>query len=261
MLGGLLVVGLVIFLIVSKQRKNRGNSLNDREKLDGQRGGPAMAHRSNSNHRHSLRPDTQLFPGGDTDNGANKGFGMAMSNTPSGRKSPGGVPFERPGTSQSSHYSENPFGSGAIRNPFSDGDGPDDSYKQRDLPPTPAEERNRGGPPPAAAGAASPNMTRKTSMRNQGARPADYTISAAKQPPASPALTEFSVSNFTGTQNSTAPDSAAPGQPKNTSVHRVQLDFKPTLEDEMELKAGDLVRLLHEYDDGWVSFWNPCQTT
>jgi hypothetical protein len=25
------------------------------------------------------------------------------------------------------------------------------------------------------------------------------------------------------------------------------------LEDEMELKAGELVRLLHEYDDGWVS--------
>lgn len=36
-------------------------------------------------------------------------------------------------------------------------------------------------------------------------------------------------------------------------VHRVQMDFKPTMDDELELHAGQLVRLLHEYDDGWVS--------
>ena len=35
-------------------------------------------------------------------------------------------------------------------------------------------------------------------------------------------------------------------------VHRVQLDFNPSMEDELELRAGQLVRLLHEYDDGWV---------
>lgn len=38
----------------------------------------------------------------------------------------------------------------------------------------------------------------------------------------------------------------------STDVHRIQLDFKPSMEDELELKAGQLVRLLHEYDDGWV---------
>lgn len=37
------------------------------------------------------------------------------------------------------------------------------------------------------------------------------------------------------------------------NVHRVQLDFKPSMEDELELKSGQLVRMLHEYDDGWVS--------
>ena len=46
---------------------------------------------------------------------------------------------------------------------------------------------------------------------------------------------------------------AAAGGPQNSNVYRVQLDFKPSLEDEMEMKAGELVRLLHEYDDGWVS--------
>jgi hypothetical protein len=42
------------------------------------------------------------------------------------------------------------------------------------------------------------------------------------------------------------------------NVHRVQLEFKPSMEDELELKSGQLVRMLHEYDDGWVS--KPCET-
>lgn len=37
------------------------------------------------------------------------------------------------------------------------------------------------------------------------------------------------------------------------NVHRVQLDFKPSMQDELGLHAGQLVRMLHEYDDGWVS--------
>lgn len=39
------------------------------------------------------------------------------------------------------------------------------------------------------------------------------------------------------------------------NVHRVQLEFKPSMEDELELKSGQLVRMLHEYDDGWVSLF------
>jgi hypothetical protein len=41
--------------------------------------------------------------------------------------------------------------------------------------------------------------------------------------------------------------------PPLDNVHRVQLDFKPSMDDELEIRAGQLVRLLHEYDDGWVS--------
>lgn len=47
---------------------------------------------------------------------------------------------------------------------------------------------------------------------------------------------------------------AAAGPPSG-NVHRVQLDFKPSMEDELELCAGQLVRLLHEYDDGWVCYY------
>lgn len=75
--------------------------------------------------------------------------------------------------------------------------------------------------------------------------------------PPSPAGTEFSMHSVgpgqsPGPSNSAAAIAAA-GGPAQSAVHRVQLDFKPTLEDEMELRAGQLVRLLHEYDDGWVS--------
>ena len=41
--------------------------------------------------------------------------------------------------------------------------------------------------------------------------------------------------------------------PPPTNVHRVQLDFAPSMDDELELRSGMLVRLTHEYDDGWVS--------
>ncbi|KAM0717930.1 hypothetical protein Q7P37_006262 [Cladosporium fusiforme] len=45
---------------------------------------------------------------------------------------------------------------------------------------------------------------------------------------------------------------AVPGPRGPNNVHRVQLDFKPSMEDELELKSGQLVRMLHEYDDGWA---------
>lgn len=59
---------------------------------------------------------------------------------------------------------------------------------------------------------------------------------------------------------------AVPVTPRGpNNVHRVQLEFKPSMEDELELKSGQLVRMLHEYDDGWVSliFSNkkPCSIT
>jgi len=49
------------------------------------------------------------------------------------------------------------------------------------------------------------------------------------------------------------PVTGGPAGAVNTSpVHRVQMDFKPSMEDELGLRVGGLVRLLYEYDDGWV---------
>ena len=49
----------------------------------------------------------------------------------------------------------------------------------------------------------------------------------------------------------------SPPSPPAGNVHRVQLDFKPSMNDEIELRVGQLVRVLHEYDDGWVSYPKP----
>ncbi|KAF7956573.1 hypothetical protein EAE96_003907 [Botrytis aclada] len=71
--------------------------------------------------------------------------------------------------------------------------------------------------------------------------------------PPSPSGSEFSTaSGATQAQSVTGMAIAAAGGPPNTTVHRVQLDFVPSMDDELELKAGQLIRILHEYDDGWA---------
>jgi len=63
-------------------------------------------------------------------------------------------------------------------------------------------------------------------------------------------------SNFDGTlpvQASIGTGIAIAEDPNILSVHRVQLDFTPSLDDELKLRVGQLVRIHHEYDDGWVS--------
>ena len=52
------------------------------------------------------------------------------------------------------------------------------------------------------------------------------------------------------TQTGQGPAIAAAGGPANRAVHCVQLDLKPSMDDELELCAGQLIRILHEYDDG-----------
>jgi len=113
----------------------------------------------------------------------------------------------------------------------------------------------------AAATGAAAGLIRKASIRKDLPRPLDLTMpmppamSGAPLPP-SPAGTEFSMHSVTPGQplgpSSSAAAIAAAGGPPQSTVHRVTLDFKPTLEDEMGLNAGQLVRLLHEYDDGWA---------
>lgn len=239
-LGGILLIGLIIYFVCTRRKGRKGGVERGEEKFIpvGAAPPPPMKDRSKTP-RLSLRPVTQFFPNFNSDkrNSRDPGFSMGP-----GRPSPSPSPFGRPGTSQSTHPS-NPFGNQAERaaSPITE----EHSMHSRNAPPTP--DRNTK---PLTLG-------RQTSMRGHGTRNVDYTLPESRGPP-SPAGTEFSMSSYATGSGPGAPSSgaaaiAAAGGPKNTSVHRVQLDFTPSLEDEMELKAGELVRLLHEYDDGWVS--------
>ncbi|TAQ91022.1 hypothetical protein B7494_g621 [Chlorociboria aeruginascens] len=103
------------------------------------------------------------------------------------------------------------------------------------------------------AGAAT-GLARGASIREDGHKPLDFTTGGTFMGPPSPVGTEFSTSSDVGapTQTNTGAAIAAAGGPPNSTVHRVQLDFKPSMGDEIELRAGQLIRMLHEYDDGWA---------
>ena len=85
----------------------------------------------------------------------------------------------------------------------------------------------------------------KDTLKPLNLSPNRPTTNSSDRPVPSPTGTEFSMNSIS--------TSAAANGPPPTNVHRIQLDFKPSMEDELELRAGQLVRLLHEYDDGWVS--------
>ncbi|KAK1834193.1 hypothetical protein QBC39DRAFT_32840 [Podospora conica] len=181
--------------------------------------------------------------------------------------------FDRPGTSNSVHSG----------NPFNDSQRLRDGHSQdravspvspvpsvaRLASPTPEpvspidspqEEMPWGTAAAHAAGAGKQGLARKASLRKDAPRALDLTMppppSYLSFVPPSPAGTEYSMHSVAPGQklgpSSSAAAIAAAGGPPQSTVHRVTLDFKPTLDDELGLKAGQLVRLLHEYDDGWA---------
>lgn len=306
-LGGLLAVGLLVFFIFNRRRKQAEMQRleQDDEKLNGPIGGGVIASSAASADpkapRISLRPVTQFLPNWNLDNKrTSKGAGMALAipeeavpaSTTS--RAPGGSAWDRPSTAQSTDPA-NPFGAQAERAPTPV---QEESIHARSTSPNPVSTQpvdasavpaslqiaspvqssmtntpslddplSANGPAIAAgavagatAGAAAGALlARKTSMRKDGPKHLDLTLPNAPMAtvPASPSGTEFSVSSGTqGAQEASSNGSAAiaaAGGPTDSAVHRIQLDFKPTLDDELGLHAGDLVRLLHEYDDGWVS--------
>jgi hypothetical protein len=200
--------------------------------------------------RLSLRPVTQFLPGfGDNrSNGrANNLYpndataAVPMQSQPQSSRSA----WERPMNSDNQNRA-NPFGNHAESIDPVNANGP--SIIQGAVP---EAEKIAAG---TAAGAAV-GLTRGASKRGFGPKPLDFTKTLPGVGPPSPAGTEFSMTEAPGTPipTSGAAAIAAAGGPQNSAVHRVQLDFKPSMDDELELRAGQLIRLLHEYDDGWVS--------
>lgn len=236
--------------------------------------------------RLELRPVTQFMPNFG-ERRSSRGAAIALGLAPVGNSQARNLaaPGDRPSTSQSN---ENPFGSGAEQldgvsemsvqaasqpnNPF---DAPENvvglaqSTDDRSVSPVSdhSAEGFGAGAAGAAAGAAAGVAVGTALTRKQSKREAPQTLDLTKanrpahvlEPipaPASPAGTEFSLTEMepgqTPAPSSSAAAIAAAGGPPQSTVHRVQLDFKPTLDDEIELNAGQLVRMLHEYDDGWA---------
>ncbi|TQV98875.1 hypothetical protein V2A60_007426 [Cordyceps javanica] len=250
-LGGLLLIGLVVFMVFNRRKRQlqRQRLSADDEKFNNS-GSDGLArmpsHSDPRAPRISLRPVTQFLPNWNLDKNAQRGNANGAANlapaTAAGQ-------WDRPGTSQSNHPN-NPFGSGAERI-----NNPDAPARDPWTANGPAVGASAVGAAATTAGVAA--LTRKTSMRKANQKDVDLTVPGVLDTvPPSPAGTEFSTSSMPAGAPSPPSQSAAAiaaaGGPPSSAVHRVQLDFKPTLEDEMELNAGDLVRLLHEYDDGWA---------
>ena len=110
--------------------------------------------------------------------------------------------------------------------------------------PTPDVPAAAGAAAGVGAAAAAGGAARQNAPKPLILSPNRPTTNGSERPMPSPAGTEFSMNSVS---------TATAAGPPATNVHRIQLDFKPSMEDELELRAGQLVRLLHEYDDGWVS--------
>ena len=287
-LGGLFAISLLVWFLFSKRRKQlEQQRAQDDEKVNGPFVGGRTASvrttRTNATApRLSLRPVTQFNPTFN-ERRSSKGAGLMLATaagTPqSATRENGGSLWERPSTAHS-NSPENPFNDNAraqtptgnappvvqepISNPFDSPENIVGMAQTTDLPATPTTATSTGtGNAATAAGAtavgaatlgAATTLARKASTRKEAPEPLDLTMPIV---PPSPTGTEFSMNSVAPGQSPGPSRSAAAiaeaGGPASSTVHRVQLDFKPSMEDELELQAGQLVRILHEYDDGWVS--------
>lgn len=256
-IGILLLIGamLAIVLFLFKKRKD---AVKQQQRLDDERtekadlfagAGRASSTRTTATApRLSLRPVTQFLP-----NLGEKRQSRGNALLTAG--APASAPQQRTITPQSAQDQNrgNPFGNHAEVIDATNANGP---APVQVTGPSGEILFAGGAVAGAAAGAATIGLARGASKRGNGPKPMDFTKSGPFMGPPSPAGTEFSTASDSAAQpvqTGTAAAIAAAGGPANSAVHRVQLDFKPSMDDELELRAGQLIRLLHEYDDGWVS--------
>ena len=210
--------------------------------------------------RLSLRPLTQFSPnlGGAPATVGNK---LEMTSNPSGASQQPKSMWERPGERNDITEKSNPFGDHAA---------------------SAAAPVAAGAVAGAAVGAAvrsKANDRRRSSgvvpkplsiKSNHSQTSLDSEVSSAHTGTLSSAnISEFHLGTASTASSaipasvaaSSVPSSlAAPSGPPS-NVHRVQMEFKPSMEDELELLPGQIVRILHEYDDGWVSLYNSSLAT
>jgi hypothetical protein len=176
-------------------------------------------------------------------------------------ENPANVTASRPGTSSQANDPNNPFGQHA--------EVPNQAAQSVPLPLSPAVANNeRISAPPQAADFPLPDNTPESqpalSPKPEAAIPAPAAAPIPMPMPEPKTSPQPSVADSAGAAAIMAATAAAASvKPRSgastpvgslpETVHRVQLEFKPNMPDELGIQAGQLVRILHEYDDGWVS--------
>ncbi|TVY87349.1 hypothetical protein LAWI1_G008454 [Lachnellula willkommii] len=249
----------IVFFCFKKRKDQQKQKLADNEKNDPFADGLArqasvQTTRTNPNApRLSLRPVTQFLPNLTGEKRQSRGNALltAAAVAPVSEKTYN----ERPMTPQADNVA-NPFGNHAETIDSANANGPAEVHVMSPTGEVVAATTGAPSTPPSSTaipvGVA---LARGASKRENGRKEMDFTKSGPLKSPPSPAGTEFSINSDTTSapaQTETGAAIAAAGGPANSTVHRVQLDFKPSMEDELELRAGQLIRLLHEYDDGWA---------
>ncbi|KXL44812.1 hypothetical protein M433DRAFT_771 [Acidomyces richmondensis BFW] len=227
-----LAAGLVFFCWRRKKNQNSHEELTDEKRVSSGSsfGGNAVSEKRNSTAsdrgapsvrssrtastapRLSLRPVTQFLPSL-SENGKSSGNTLDVATAMS----------EKPKSmwERRSNTSENPFADAAVLS---------EKQARPESPPNNPFEEPEG----------------KVTAGSHSQKP-----SWEGSEPSTPKSLKFGTASAVPITTSTA--NAVPTLPKGpNNVHRVQLDFKPSMDDELELKSGQLVRILHEYDDGWA---------
>lgn len=248
-----LIAGAIFFVLRRKRRQQEEGShekLDDADEKNSHRmsdlhsGGAAGSIRStrtgSTAPRLSLRPVTQFLPNLHGDKSGVAEIGAAGTFVPPSSK-PANV-HERQAAAQDP---SNPFGHHAETVPETI----PESAAEKITPPPPAVVATLN---PFVESAAEPTPAQEPKDDAAAAgHQRNASVESAASGPSSPNKAEVATASAVAVGGAMGAATRPPQGPNN--VYRVQLDFKPSMEDELELRAGSLVRMLHEYDDGWVS--------
>lgn len=243
------IAAVIAYFILKKKRKEREAYQRTADEKSGMaRAASVTTPRAP---RLSLRPLTQFAPSfGNRKSGnllggaaaaaaAGAAAGFAMKEKPINAATGGHNPFGDHAVTSSAPSSNRPSGAGVFKINAGHDDGPDNPMGTPPYVPSPIDSAAVPVPVPESL---------DTQMTPTG--------------------THFEGMNAASDANAMSPSDIVPivagvgaggaaaamiPHPAAVPVHRVQLDFKPSMADELELQTGQLVRLVKEYDDGWVS--------
>ncbi|KAL5601035.1 hypothetical protein BROUX41_005864 [Berkeleyomyces rouxiae] len=265
LLGFVLVAGLAgYFFLMQKKKQAQRKRLMDEK--------PDFLTSMNPNGSAPIRPAPPTGPGSSLRNPSTSGPSVPLKDVAGSTKSVSSTSPDSASVreSQTETIEANPFGANAEKinapesqNPFSDEDSilPDFPLPESKENPAATETvpatTTTTAAAPAAEPTAAPLMKRQASRRHDHTK-LDLAVPTEKSLPGppSPTASEYSVSS--------SPEVAACAEPENPGawvedgvrmtapVHRVKIEFTPSMKDEMALQTGQLVRMLHLYDDGWA---------